>query len=209
MLERSMTLVDPCFVSLPTPAAPTLGLLGVTADPVISDAVRGALSEANITVLPVHLPTFEHAFAAGLTILAAENWKAFGHLVDSDALGADVRTRLLAAREVTPDALQAAERCRVTFRAEVDAILDRVDALALPTLPDFPLSLEAASDARAALRMSALVRPFNLSGHPALTLPLESTAGLPIGLQLVGRHGADAALCALARRVVKQESPCT
>jgi amidase len=209
MIERAMTLMDRSFVSVPTPAAPTVALLDVTADTVVSDVVRMALSEANITRVPLQMPTFEHAFAAGLTIIAAENWKAYGHLIDCDALGADVRARLLAAREVTPDALLAAELCRVNFRAEVDAILDRVDALALPTLPDFPLSLEAAADARAALRMTTLVRPFNLSGHPALTLPLESNAGLPIGLQLVGRHGADAALCALARHVVKQESPCT
>ena len=65
-------------------------------------------------------------------------------------------------------------------------------------MPDVPLLLAAATEARAALRVTALVRPFNVSGHPALTLPFETAAGLPAGLQLVGRHNADAALCALA-----------
>jgi len=70
----------------------------------------------------------------------------------------------------------------------------------LPTLAEVPLTLARATEAGAALRMSALVRPFNLSGHPAITLPLAA-GGLPAGLQLVGRAGGDEALCALARGV--------
>ena len=88
------------------------------------------------------------------------------------------------------------------FRAEVDALLQSVDALALPTLPDVPLALASAGDAAAAIRTTRFVRPFNVSGHPALTLPLQTSAGLPAGLQLVGPWGADAALCSMGRRIV-------
>ena len=86
---------------------------------------------------------------------------------------------------------------RGSFRAEIDEALTHVDALVLPTLPDLPLSLAAAADAAAALHSSSFVRPFNLSGHPALTLPI-AVQGLPAGLQLVGRAHEDEALCALA-----------
>jgi amidase len=65
-------------------------------------------------------------------------------------------------------------------------------------LPDFPLTLAAAADSRAALQTTCFVRQFNLSGHPAITIPVMTDRGLPVGLQLVGRHGADEALCALA-----------
>ncbi|HWJ36166.1 MAG TPA: amidase [Steroidobacteraceae bacterium] len=203
MIERAMALIDSSFVAQSPPATVTLGVLSVGADPLVEEAVRGVLSDADITTRAVHLPSFEEAFAAGLTIIGAENWAAYGHLAESQALGADVRARLLAARNITSDALQAAEACRVKFRIEVDALLDRVDALALPTLPDVPLTLEAAGDAQASLRMTTLVRPFNVSGHPALTVPLETRAGLPAGLQLVARRGADAALCALAHRLAE------
>ncbi|MNG38886.1 6-aminohexanoate-cyclic-dimer hydrolase [compost metagenome] len=52
--------------------------------------------------------------------------------------------------------------------------------------------------------MTSLVRPFNLSGHPAVTLPLSSAQGLPVGLQLVGAKGADAALLAAATLVLRR-----
>jgi amidase len=201
MIERAMTLMDRTFQPMPPPSTVRVGVVDVTAEAAIKASVRKALTAAEVSITPIFLPTFAAAFTAGLTIIAAENWAAFGHLVDSRALGADVRARLLAARGITPDAVAAAELCRTNFRAEVDALLERVDALALPTLPVFPLTLEAAGDALASLRLTELVRPFNLSGHPALSIPLDSETGLPAGLQLVGRRGADAALCALAHRV--------
>ena len=201
-LEQAMAMLDATFVPESTPGTARVGLLTVDSEPAIAASVQRALTAAGAAVTPVRLSSFDAAFTAGLAIIAFENWAAYGHVADSPALGADVRSRLLAARDVTPQAYAAAEVCRTTFRAEVDAALEHVDALALPTLPGHPLSLTAAADAGAALRTTALVRPFNLSGHPALSLPLDPAAALPISLQLVGRRGADAALCALARRIL-------
>jgi amidase len=207
VIEQAMALIDPSFRSAPLPGTLRLGVVRVAAEPAISATLSAVLADADATLLPIQLPSLEEAFSAGLTIIGAETWAAFGHLIDSPMLGADVRARLLAARDISRDALAAAEACRVRFRAEVDAALEGVDALALPTLPDVPLTLAAATDARAALRLTALVRPFNVSGHPALTLPFETDAGLPAGLQLVGRHNTDAALCALARRMTQTMNP--
>ena len=197
-LERAMTMIDPSFRSQASPARATLGWIEVDAHPTVLAAARAALASADVGVRSVSLPAFAAAFAAGLTIIAAETWAAFGQLADCDKLGADVRTRLLAARAISAAQVAAAEDVRRALRAQLDEALAGVDALALPTLPDAPLTLSAATDARAAMRSSALVRPFNLSGHPAITLPIAA-AGLPAGLQLVGRAGGDEALCALAR----------
>ena len=50
--------------------------------------------------------------------------------------------------------------------------------------------------------------PFNLSGHPAVSLPCGwSSDGLPIGLQIVGRWHADRRVLALAG-YLERERPC-
>jgi amidase len=201
MIERSMQILDQSFRAQAAPSQATVGWVQVDARPEISAAGRRALEQANISIRPMSLPAFESAFAAGLAIIGSENWAAYGHLVASEALGVDVRERLLAAREVSAAEIAAAEQVRQVFRAEVNEALTHVDALALPTMPDFPLSLAAAGDWRATLRVTSYVRPFNLSGHPAITLPVAAAGGPPVGLQLVGRLHADEALCALARTV--------
>jgi amidase len=202
MIERAMAVMDASFVTGAPAANIRLGLVNVTADPEVVATVRAALARGDIASVPIDLPSLEDAYAAGLTIIGAENWSAYGHLVDGPGLGDDVRARLLGNRSISGEARSAAERCRTIFRAEVDAALERVDALVLPTLPSVPPRLGEIADARAVLRLTAFVRPFNVSGHPALSIPLATEANLPAGLQLVGRRGGDAALCAAAHRLV-------
>jgi amidase len=157
-------------------------------------------------VLPVQLPLFEPAYAAGLTLINRENWLALSPLIDDPRLGADVAARLRAAGQTTDEAVAQAEGVRRAFTAEVDQALGQCGVLALPTLGAAPPRLEEAADTLAAVAMTRLVRPFNLSGHPAITLPLNDAAGLPVGLQLVGRRGDDEHLCAVARLLSQQLS---
>jgi amidase len=203
MLELAMELLDDAFRTESTPPNAAIGWVNAAAAPDIAAAAQRTLSGAGLTVHPAPLPSFERAFDAGLCILGAENWAAFGHLASNPLLGADVRARLLQARGITREQVAAAETVRRAFSSEVDEALDRFGTLALPTLPELPLLLQEAAEARRALASSSLVRPFNLSGHPALTIPLALPGGLPAGLQLVGRKGADAALCAVARCVTR------
>lgn len=201
MLERAMQMLDGSFHPQPSPARATVGWVEVEANPEVTAAGRAALEKADVTVRPMSLSLLDAAFAAGIAIIGAENWATYGHLISCDTLGTDVRTRLLTAREISSAEVEAAEKVRRAFRAEVDAALTQVDALALPTMPDFPLTLAAAADARAALKSTSFVRQFNVSGHPALSLPVATVSGLPAGLQLVGGINQDEALCALARVV--------
>lgn len=199
-IERAMTIIDASFGARAPQRVATVGWVESEAKPTVTAAARAALARGGIRVRPVSLPSFAAAYAAGLAIISSENWAAFGHLLGCGQLGADVRARLAASRDVSAAEVAAAETVRRSFRAEVDEALARVDALALPTLPDHPPTLAEAAGAGAALWLSSLVRPFNLSGHPALTLPVAA-GGLPAGLQLVGRIGQDEALCALGRAV--------
>jgi aspartyl-tRNA(Asn)/glutamyl-tRNA(Gln) amidotransferase subunit A len=74
----------------------------------------------------------------------------------------------------------------------------RFDLLVTPTvcMPAFPLGLvnPAGIDGHAVTHLGwSLCYPFNWSGQPAITVPAGlSRAGLPVGLQIVGRRFEDA-----------------
>jgi len=84
--------------------------------------------------------------------------------------------------------------------AGLEAIFERYDAIMTPAAPGpAPQGLESTGS-------SAFNRIWTFCGTPAVTLPLmEAGNGLPLGVQLVGRHGDDARLlrtaCWLARHL--------
>ncbi|WP_242127184.1 amidase [Sphingobium sp. Sx8-8] len=200
LIEQAMAQMDPAFGPAAEQASPSIGTVHVDADVEIAGALSAALAPRGDAVQPCALPLLEDAFQAGVVQMAAEALAAYGHLVDSGLLGADVEQRLRSAPMVArQDRLIWAGQVKARFVAQVDALLERFDVLALPTLPDFPPRADALGDAAAILRLSAFVRPFNLSGHPAISLPLTTPSGRPAALQLVARRGDDARLCAIAR----------
>ena len=119
-----------------------------------------------------------------------------------------VRLRLEMARYVLAEDYVRALEGRAVLRREVDMALSGVDALLLPTVP-IPAPLIGASVVQVGatsepvrnltLRLTQL---FNLTGHPAISLPCGRTAeGLPVGLQAVGTCGQTDTLLQVARRI--------
>lgn len=203
MLIRAMTMMDPTFVLAQMPRQARVGVLRVTAEAAIQKVVHEALTASGLSLEDIAFEHFDAAYEAGMVVINRETFDACGHLLATGQVGADIAGRLAAAGETTASALAEAEAVRRRFTEEVDSALTRFDVLALPTMPDFPLRVEDASDTRAVLGMTSLVRPFNLSGHPALSIPLVSESGLPVGLQLIGAKGADEKLLAVAERLLQ------
>lgn len=200
MLATAMAILDPSFTPQTLDHTPRLGRLAVDGvAPAVADAIDRALAAAKPDLIPATVPGLDEAYEAGLVIINSENWAAIGPLTENPGMGADIRARLLAGgKSATPEAVAAAETVRTRVTAAVDAALDGRDALVLPTMPDVPPKLAEAGEARAAVGITRTVRAFNLTGHPALTLPLLTAEGLPAGLQLVGRKGDEARLIAVA-----------
>ena len=98
---------------------------------------------------------------------------------------------------ITSDQYNAALRQRAELSAAIEASLSGVDVLAGPTVGYQAPEQDPPFGAGADSAESRFTGPYNLTGHPAISIPVPG-AGLPIGLQLAGRRGADLALIAVA-----------
>ena len=90
-----------------------------------------------------------------------------------------------------------AQNLRRELRAAYDDALSQYDLLLMPSTPMPAHRNDAGGDPYAVLDhgwdMLANTAPFNMSGHPAISVPCGKTSeGLPVGLMLVGRHFDDA-----------------
>lgn len=79
------------------------------------------------------------------------------------------------------------------LRATYDAVLAHHDLLLMPTLPIVATKLpEAGASKREvydrALEMIGNTSPFDITGHPAMSVPCGTVDALPVGLMLIGRH---------------------
>lgn len=104
------------------------------------------------------------------------------------------------------DLLLAIDRMH-RFSRDVAPFFERYDVFLTPTLTEPPVPLgwfdhDRAHPRRATERMqnfSRFTAVANATGQPAISLPLEwNAAGLPIGIQLMGRYGDEATLLRLA-----------
>ena len=95
-----------------------------------------------------------------------------------------------------------AQNLRPWLRAAYDRALDDIDVLLFPTTPfrAFRLDDELRTSERVLRGWANLANtyPTDMSGHPAISLPLAEADGLPVGVMLVGRRFDDARLLAIA-----------
>jgi aspartyl-tRNA(Asn)/glutamyl-tRNA(Gln) amidotransferase subunit A len=203
----------------PGPSAVRLGRLNgyfslVSAE--VRDAFEqglDALRAAGMTTTDVTLDRTEDIMPAYVSIALAE--AATWHARYLDTRGSEylpaTRARLETGRSILAIDYLRAQQARGALLSAVDDALAACDALVLPTLPVVAPALGASEvalegghtgAARLSLRAAMLrhTQLFNLTGHPAISLPLR-TPGLPVGLQLVGRHHGTARLLAVAAAV--------
>ena len=171
------------------------------------DEVIGRLAGAGCAVTDIDIPHAADTGPVYLHTVLAEAAALHAHTLETrpEDYTEGVRLRLEIGRYVLAEDYARAQRGRAVLRREVDEALARCDTLLMPTLPIPAPPLGAATmtigdvteDVRAlTLRLTQL---FDLTGHPAITLPSGRTAdGLPCGVQLVGRWGHTLELLELA-----------
>jgi aspartyl-tRNA(Asn)/glutamyl-tRNA(Gln) amidotransferase subunit A len=168
----------------------------------IQDAL-GVLKQAGATLVDVRFPPLEPVIGAHRAIIFCEAAAAHEELIRTRAadISDEVRPLLQSGLFLTATQYLAAQQARKKVIAAYRELWRSFDVLVTPTSPIAAPPI-GASTARLGDKEIPLVRlfldltlPFNLTGQPAISVPCGFTkAGLPIGLQLVGRPFDEATL---------------
>lgn len=179
----------------------------------VDEATRGHLERAVAGIAASfddvrEQPLFEdpgayaEAMRAFSVIQSRQVWRNYGRWVTEvrPALGPGVAERFRRAAAIDDDDVRAAEtRADALVRRVVDT-LDARTALVLPAAGPAPRRSASAREidvARAAAGRFCAVA--SIAGLPEIVAPIAGVDGAPLGIGLVARHGADAALLRAAR----------
>ncbi len=186
-----------------TTAGPRIGLLTELvgrAEPEIAESVReaaGRLSAAGADVREVRLPVdLDVILSVHRVIMLAEVAAVHSEQLAEhrDDYGPILAREVDVAQLLPAAYVLKARRLRRRIRRELDTLMTGVDAWLLPTATILPPDRSAGSTGDPSFQA-----PWTMLGTPSISLPSGvSSAGLPIGLQLVGRRGEDERLLAVA-----------
>lgn len=176
-------------------------------EPYVTAGFAAALDELRdlgAEIRPARIEHLAHAEAVQLAIQISEAASAHAQWFEDQAerYAPDVRDRLEAGRLLPPGIADTARQGHRLLQRSFAAAMegDRLDLLAAPATPVVAPRRDAQS-VQAAGRslpmrdaLMSLTLPLTQTGGPVLALPIGRHDGLPFGMQLAGRRGADALL---------------
>jgi amidase len=154
-----------------------------------------------------------HTWAAGLAQRAAALEQATGVAPTPENVEACTLSMIVHGRTISGvELLNGYGDCNAVGRA-IGTFFEETDVLLLPSIATVPWRLGELDQNDPSLDHDGWVRKlfstyspftamFNITGQPAISLPLAWTdSGLPIGVQLVGRYADEATLLRLAAQL--------
>lgn len=155
----------------------------------------------------VDLPVGGWADAFGPLVLAEEHDRR-GHLLAGPEDLTDYESVTLeAGASLTAADIERAEAAVARHRQAVESVFESHDLIATPAtaVPAFRLGERPNSIAGQAVGTLwgafPFAVPYNVSGHPAIVLPVALVDGLPVAIQLVARLGDEARLLGVAEEL--------
>jgi aspartyl-tRNA(Asn)/glutamyl-tRNA(Gln) amidotransferase subunit A len=92
-----------------------------------------------------------------------------------------------------------AQKVRTLIRREFDAVFEKCDALITPTSPTVPFKIGEKTDDPLAMYLSDVCTlPANIAGVPGISIPAGFVDGLPVGMQVIGKHFSEETLFRVA-----------
>lgn len=177
-------------------------------DPDIETSFRSAstvFSDAGAEIVKLELPSLPKAIEATVTLFSAEVACANAECLRNrkSAYNPKVAAMIETGLGISADQLSEAVRVRSQLRREIAAAFAACGTgfLLTPTTPRPAMPLTQFDPSNEMATLVPFTCGFNLSGNPAISLPCGQTDdGLPIGLQIVGCHFAEASLLDLAQQ---------
>jgi aspartyl-tRNA(Asn)/glutamyl-tRNA(Gln) amidotransferase subunit A len=193
-----------------------------------------ALTKAGHQVVDIDLPLFEQGLAAYYIVMPAEvssnlaryDGMRYGLSVDgpdllsvyersrAEGFGREVKRRILLGTYVLSsgyyDAYYGkAEQVRSAMRAELREVFATVDLIITPTAPTPAFELGAQADPLSMYRQDIFTVPVNLTGVPALSIPMGTVERdgklLPVGVQYIGPHASEERLFDIGIRMYDEQ----
>jgi aspartyl-tRNA(Asn)/glutamyl-tRNA(Gln) amidotransferase subunit A len=196
--------------------------------PEVEEKVRAAifsLQELGAEIHEVNLPHTEYALPVYYLLAPAEasanlarfDGVRYGPRVEGDSLwdvfyktrgekfGDEVTRRIMLGTYALSagyyDAFYGqAQKVRTLIKRDFEQVFHQVDAIACPVAPTTAFKIGAHGDDPLAMYLEdVFTLPANLAGVPGLAFPVGfDQAGLPVGMQLMGRHFDESTLFRLA-----------
>jgi len=188
--------VDPANASAAEHCASLLEALGccveISSPAPLSDP---ALWKAAATLLAVNLA------------VEVDTWSAkIGRELGENDLEATTWRMVSTGRSVGAVDLLAAQTLMINHTADAEAWWERFDLLVTPTTANAPTLLGDYAKGYESGRGSAFTRPFNITGQPAISVPLGwPDDGLPRGVQMIAPIGRDDVLITVAAALESAE----
>jgi aspartyl-tRNA(Asn)/glutamyl-tRNA(Gln) amidotransferase subunit A len=175
------------------------------ADAVAAIEAAGVAVERRSALLPVLEAIDRHA----LIVMQGESARHHRSLLDGDALAPVLRKRLAKGLQITDEVLAGSVTARPRLVRQFEAeMLSEPGVVVLPVMPIMTPRADRCDpaserfSARTLYALSRWTRFVNMLGVPAVAMPAGfDDHRMPVGVQIVGRAGADLALLDLVRNV--------
>lgn len=180
----------------------------MVADPKVVNAINASLrvlADLGAVITDVETRSLQTFSNVNRIILLSEAYAVHQYWLQSrpQDYAAMTREKLLPGAFIRAVDYVQALRNRPLFTAEIDTLLDNADVLVTASSMDPPFPIDDPEAVARCYPRSARP-PFNLTGHPALSLPIGFTEPdddvpvLPLGLQVIGRHFDEASIYRVA-----------